>query len=150
MEKTTKLLIADESQEERRHLRDFLRNEGYRNIEEASNGEEAINKIHTIYNENSFHDWCDTISNDMIVTAALLYGQGDFGRSIGLAVQAAFDTDCNGATVGSILGIMCGKKGIDPAWITPWQEKLNTAILDYNMVTVDELTQWTIEVMNKR
>lgn len=45
MEKTTKLLIADESQEERRHLRDFLRNEGYRNIEEASNGEEAIHKI---------------------------------------------------------------------------------------------------------
>ena len=30
MEKTTKLLIADESQEERRHLRDFLRNEGTR------------------------------------------------------------------------------------------------------------------------
>jgi len=117
---------------------------------EGLTAEEAINKIHTIYNENSFHDWCDTISNDMIVTAALLYGQGDFGRSIGLAVQAAFDTDCNGATVGSILGIMCGKKGIDPAWITPWQEKLNTAILDYNMVTVDELTQWTIEVMNKR
>ena len=45
MEKTTKLLIADESQEERRHLRDFLKNEGYRNIEEASNGEEAISKI---------------------------------------------------------------------------------------------------------
>ncbi|MBQ9736220.1 MAG: sporulation transcription factor Spo0A [Clostridia bacterium] len=45
MEKTTKLLIADESTEERRHLRDFLRNEGYLNIEEAGNGEEAIGKI---------------------------------------------------------------------------------------------------------
>ena len=45
MEKTAKILIADESQEERRHLRDFLRNEGFRNIEEASNGEEAIGKI---------------------------------------------------------------------------------------------------------
>ena len=45
MEKTTKILIADESQEERRHLRDFLKNEGYRSIEEASNGEEAISKI---------------------------------------------------------------------------------------------------------
>lgn len=45
MEKTTKLLIADESQEERRHLRDFLKNEGFRNIEEAANGEEAVSKI---------------------------------------------------------------------------------------------------------
>ena len=45
MEKQVKLLIADESQEERRHLRDFLRNEGYHNIEEATNGEEAVSKI---------------------------------------------------------------------------------------------------------
>ena len=45
MEKNTKLLIADESQEERRHLRDFLRNEGYQSIDEACNGEEAISKI---------------------------------------------------------------------------------------------------------
>ena len=45
MEKAIKLLIADESLEERRHLRDFLRNEGYHNIEEAANGEEAVNKI---------------------------------------------------------------------------------------------------------
>ena len=45
MEKQAKLLIADESQEERRHLRDFLRNEGYHNIEEATNGEEAVSKI---------------------------------------------------------------------------------------------------------
>ena len=45
MEKKTKLLIADESPEERRHLREFLRSEGYRCIDEAANGEEAVSKI---------------------------------------------------------------------------------------------------------
>lgn len=118
--------------------------------EEGLPVEEVLDKIHEIHNENSFNGWCGTISNDMIVTAALLYGEGDFGRSVGLSVQGALDTDCNGATVGSILGMLNGKKGIDPYWIAPWQERLQTAIMDYSEITVDELVDKTLEVMAKR
>ena len=42
MEKTTKLLIADESQEERRHLRDFLKNEGYKVSERLLSIDELV------------------------------------------------------------------------------------------------------------
>ena len=45
MEYKTKILIADESPASRAHLRDGLLRAGYRNIEEAANGEEAILKI---------------------------------------------------------------------------------------------------------
>ena len=45
MEKTTKILLADESRELRTEVRDNLRKGGYRFIEEASNGEEALQKI---------------------------------------------------------------------------------------------------------
>jgi len=45
MEKTEKLLLVDESAEERKKLREALWNAGFRNIDEAANGEEAINKI---------------------------------------------------------------------------------------------------------
>ena len=45
MEYTTKILIADESKEERRTLRENLFKAGYRFIEEAANGEEALIKI---------------------------------------------------------------------------------------------------------
>ena len=45
MEYTTKLLIAEENREERRALREQLFRAGYRNIEEAQNGEEAVAKI---------------------------------------------------------------------------------------------------------
>ncbi len=45
MEKRTKLLIADESAEERRILREYFQNAGYSAIEEAENGEEALTKI---------------------------------------------------------------------------------------------------------
>ena len=73
---------------------------------------EAIERIHACYDEHTRHGWCHTNSNAMIVAMALLYGQGDFGRSVCLAVQAAFDTDCNGATVGSVLGVRNGFNSI--------------------------------------
>ena len=45
MEYTTKILIADESQSQRATLREGLVRAGYRHIEEAGNGEEALQKL---------------------------------------------------------------------------------------------------------
>ena len=45
MEINTKILIADENPAARQALANELRRAGYRNIEEASNGEEALIKI---------------------------------------------------------------------------------------------------------
>ena len=95
-------------------------------------------------------DWVEAIANDMVITAALLYGQGDFSRAVGLSVQGAMDTDCNGATVGSIMGVFVGKKGIDPAWIAPFCERLQTSVMDYNEVTVDQLAAETQKIIDQR
>ncbi len=45
MENTAKILIADENPNQRQALRDALTRAGYRFIEEASNGDDALNKI---------------------------------------------------------------------------------------------------------
>lgn len=108
---------------------------------------EAIENIHAIYDEYDAYDWCHTNSNAMIVTMALLYGKKDFGKSICLAVQAAFDTDCNGATVGSIIGIMIGREKIPPYWYECYNLRLETSVSGYNQVTVEELTKKTMELM---
>lgn len=108
---------------------------------------EAIENIHQAYNEYDGYDWCHTNSNAMIVVMALLYGKKDFGKSICLAVQAAFDTDCNGATVGSIIGIMVGKEKIPAYWYECYQQRLETSISGYNEVTIDQLTNKTLELM---
>lgn len=110
---------------------------------------DIIEEIHKKYNEFSGHDWCSTIANAMIVTMALLCGEGDFGRSICLAVQSAFDTDCNGATVGSILGIMLGEEGIDPYWYEVFHKSLYTSIEGYNRVDTEFLAARTLSLCKR-
>lgn len=50
---------------------------------------------------------------------ALWYGDEDFEKSILLAVNAGYDTDCTAATVGATLGLKLGADGIPTRWITP-------------------------------
>ncbi|HJA93263.1 MAG TPA: ADP-ribosylglycohydrolase family protein [Candidatus Eisenbergiella merdipullorum] len=115
--------------------------------EEGRTAEEVIEKIHQMYDEHSQHDWCHTISNAMIVIMALLYGGRDFSKTVCLAVQAAFDTDCNGATAGSIVGMILGQKGIPEEWYECYQETLATGIMGYPLVTVDDLVAKTMELI---
>ena len=103
--------------------------------------DDVIEQLHKDYNEEKCLDWCQTIPNAMIVTMALLYGGGDFGKTICLAVQPAFDTDCNGATVGSIIGARNGAPGVSEYWIQPFHKGLQTSISGYQFVTVDLLTE---------
>lgn len=97
------------------------------------------------YNDEDPLDWGHTISNAMIVTAALLYGGGDYGKSICLAVQPGFDTDCNGATVGSIVGMLKGLPAIDSTWLEPVRGYLDTDLLSVGKVSVESLCRRTVE-----
>lgn len=107
--------------------------------------EECFEKIYAEWDDHDTHHWCHTISNAMIVAASLLYGEGDYGKSVCISVQAGFDTDCNGATVGSIVGIINGANGIDKAWTDPINDTLETTIFGVTMVKISECAKKTIE-----
>ncbi len=107
--------------------------------------EDCHNYIHSQYDEHTDHGWCHTISNAMIVVAGLLYGEGDFGKSICTAVGMAFDTDCNGATVGSILGMRGGIDCIDDYWKKPINNKIHTSIFGVDTVNIEEAVEKTLE-----
>ncbi len=117
--------------------------------ESGASAEDIIAAIHNDYDEHTGFGWCHTNSNAMIVAMALLCGGGDFGKSICLAVQSRFDTDCNGATVGSIVGMINGASAIPAYWIEPFGGNLRTTIEGYNNVTVDMLTDRTLQLMNR-
>ena len=102
-------------------------------------------KIHNRFDEHNEHDWCHTIPNALIVVSALLYGEDDFGKSICLAVQTGFDTDCNGATVGSIMGMKNGIDSISKQWTAPVGDALETAIFGVGRVKISDMVQMTIK-----
>ncbi len=101
------------------------------------------------YDENTIHGWCHTISNAMIVTAALLYGKGDYAKSICLAVQACFDTDCNGATVGSIIGMAYGVESIPECWYKPIDNTIRTTLFGYEKVKITDMVEKTLSHIKK-
>ncbi len=117
----------------------------YNDYKNGVNLDECFNYIHSAYDEHTDHGWCHTISNAMIVVAALLYGEGDFGKSICTAVGMAFDTDCNGATVGSILGMRGGIDCIDSYWKKPINGKIHTSIFGVGTADIEKAIDKTLE-----
>ena len=127
----------------------------YEAVTEVLNGfknggskKEVFEKIHKKYDEYTGHGWCHTISNAMIVTAALLYGKGDYGKSICMAVETGFDTDCNGATVGSIIGMAKGIDNIPEYWTKPIKDTLHTSIFGIGTVKISDRVQLTLKHIN--
>ncbi len=50
------------------------------------------------------YNWVHTNNNLAIVLIALLYGWPDYEKVVCISVMQGMDTDCNGATAGSIIG----------------------------------------------
>ncbi|HZH24901.1 MAG TPA: ADP-ribosylglycohydrolase family protein [Solirubrobacteraceae bacterium] len=79
------------------------------------------------------------INNATVVAAALLWGEGDFTSTIGLAVQGGWDTDCNGATAGSAFGAMHGAEALPSHWTTPLEDRIASALLGSDGVRISDL-----------
>ena len=105
--------------------------------------------FHSRWDEADPYDWCHVLSNAELVVASLLYGGGDYAKSICMAVENGFDTDCNGATVGSILGMMRGIDGIPEEWYAFFHDTLDTSIFGAGKVNVADLVDGTLAHMAK-
>jgi hypothetical protein len=58
----------------------------------------------------------DAKINAAYVVLGLLYGKGDFGKTIEIAARAGQDADCNPSTAGGVLGAMIGYNKIPSYW----------------------------------
>ena len=109
--------------------------------------EQVIAHIHTLFDEKQIHHWCHTIRNAMIVCFALLYGNKDFEKSLSSAIMSAFDTDCNAATVGSVIGLINGASLIPQKWITPLNDTVCSGVKGFEEVSISSLAKRTVDII---
>ncbi|WP_338777550.1 ADP-ribosylglycohydrolase family protein [Streptomyces sp. DG1A-41] len=90
------------------------------------------------------HHWVHAVPNTALIAAALTHADGDFSASICRAVSGGWDTDSNGATAGSIAGLLTGDPAALPGhWTAPLKNRLSTSIGDFNGIGFDTLAHLT-------
>ncbi len=77
----------------------------------------------------------DAMINSAYVILGLLYGDGDFSRTIDIATRCGQDSDCNPASAAGILGTVIGYSNIPQEWIVPLQkaEDMTFAYIPYTL-----------------
>jgi ADP-ribosylglycohydrolase len=95
--------------------------------------------------------WFQAPRNVAFTIIGWLYGDGDFGKSICIAINCGDDTDCTGATLGSIFGIIYGTSIIPGKWKAPIGDGIKTvAVSGFEApATLQLLTEKTIAVQKK-
>ncbi len=58
----------------------------------------------------------DAKINAAYIVIGLLYGEGDFGKTVDIATRCGQDSDCNPASAGGILGTILGYEAIPDYW----------------------------------
>ena len=54
----------------------------------------------------------------------MMYGKGDFNRTVEIATMCGWDTDCNAGNVGTVLGVACGLEGIADKYRKPINDSI--------------------------
>lgn len=119
---------ADKALKWTRECDDF---EAYMTRVEASYGE--LSPVHTV-------------NNALIVIGSMIYGHMDFHRTICTSVACGLDTDCNGATCGSIAGAASGAATLASKLIAPLNDTIKPLVFGFSEITMTELAQRTLAV----
>ncbi|GHC57955.1 ADP-ribosylglycohydrolase family protein [Streptomyces violaceochromogenes] len=102
----------------------------------------VVDALHAMY--SGTHHWVHAVPNTALIAAALTHADGDFAGSVCRAVSGGWDTDSNGATAGSVAGLLAGHPAALPGrWTAPLKNRLSTSVGDFNGIGFDTLAHLT-------
>lgn len=90
-----------------------------------------------------------TVNNALIVLMAIVYGEMDNHRSSCLAVTGGLDTDCNGATAGSITGAAAGYDSLDKRLIEALNDTIEPRVFGFRETRIRELAERQLQVFER-
>lgn len=88
----------------------------------SANYKEAAERTWKVY-DGMFNG--SALTNAIHVVMGLDIGEKDFSKTIGETIAMSGDNDCTGATAGSIVGAVIGKKNIPANWTDPFQGRMH-------------------------
>ncbi len=89
------------------------------------------------------------INNAALVAATLVFARDDAARAITTAVLGGWDTDCNGATVGSIMGAKRGAAALPAAWTARLRDTLYAEIVGFHPIAITECARRSAAVFHR-
>ncbi len=103
----------------------------------------------THYGYDRYGGNCHIVPNHGLIILALLYGGGDFQRSLMIVNTCGWDTDCNSGNLGCLLGIRNGLAGLEagPDWRGPVADRLYLSTADGGRAITDAVAE-TYRVVN--
>ncbi|MFI9649808.1 ADP-ribosylglycohydrolase family protein [Streptomyces sp. NPDC052040] len=101
----------------------------------------VVDELHAVHR---MYHWVHAVPNTALIAAALTHADGDFTGSVCRAVSGGWDTDSNGATAGSLAGLLAGRPAALPErWRAPLKNRLTTSVGDFNGIGFDALAHLT-------
>src|SRR4051812_20702171 len=103
----------------------------------------AREKLQEHYGYEIYGGNCHMVPNHGLIVLALLYGAGDFDRSMLIVNTAGWDTDCNSGNLACLLGLMHGLAGIDSGadWRGPVADRMYVPTADAGSGITDVVTE---------
>ena len=114
--------------------------------------EKAWDRINEAYGH--YHG-VHTINNAALVLMGILYGLREddpamfYEKAICLSVHGGWDTDCNGATAGSVVGALVGGSKLPEKWTGVLKNRLESIVVGLTDNTITDLADRTVSVATK-
>ena len=85
--------------------------------------------------------------NNTALVAAAMYHCTSLDEAIGNVVAGGWDTDTNGAAIGSIFGALAGADGIEARWSEPLHDRVASSLPGFDASSIDGLARRTLAIV---
>jgi len=106
-------------------------------------------KLAGVYNYENYGGNCHIVPNHGLIILGLLYGEGNFNKSMLVVNTAGWDTDCNSGNLGCLLGIRNGLAAFENGkdWRSPLADRLYLPSADSGRSITDAVIE-TYHIVN--
>ncbi len=118
-------------------------------VEIAGLAKDQLELVEKVWDAFKHYHEVHTNNNAALVVASLVFAEGDFEKAITTAVLGGWDTDCNGATVGSIMGAMLGAGQLPESWTSKLNDTLYAEFSGFHPIAISECARRSYEVFRK-